>query len=401
MQYTAIKTGRLADDVTNQIKEAIFQGEYQPGEKIPSEHELVELFRVSRVIIREAIRNLEQTGFVERKRGPKGGAFILPFNHNAISQVVKDLFRLSKGTVKEIMEVRLEIEPIVAGLAAERANEDELILLKNNLDIQPKIPGRKTAKGNIDFHRLVAKCSHNPIYEMIINILCDFSKVLETARKNSIKQGFIKIICYYPQISFEILPPRSPLTVSIFVIDPVKDIENGHMPEKKEGISLYISKWKKYDPETVPVEAKAAANYLNGMLAGLEAREKGFQKAVMLDTQGFLAEGGTESIFLVINETIITPCLGTILESISRKSILEAARLSGLKTVEKRVKPAELMQADEIFLSGTPAKILPVRQIQDKILKNAPGPMSLRLGRLIDDIVKGKDRRFSDWLSYL
>lgn len=58
-------------------------------------------------------------------------------------------------------------------------------------------------------------------------------KVLETARKNSVKQGFIKIICYYPQISFEILPPRSPLTVSIFVIDPVKDIENGHMPEKK------------------------------------------------------------------------------------------------------------------------------------------------------------------------
>lgn len=137
------------------------------------------------------------------------------------------------------------------------------------------------------------------------------------------------------------------------------------------------------------------------MLAGLEAREKGFQKAVMLDTQGFLAEGGTESIFLVINETIITPCLGTILESISRKSILEAARLSGLKTVEKRVKPVELMQADEIFLSGTPAKILPVRQIQDKALKNAPGPMSLRLGRLIDDIVKGNDRRFSDWLSYL
>lgn len=175
MQYTAIKTGRLADDVTDQIKEAIFQGEYQPGEKIPSEHELVDLFGVSRVIIREAIRNLEQAGLVEIRRGPKGGAFVQPLNHSAASKVVKDLFRLSKGTIKEVMEVRLEIEPIVAGLAAERATEEDLSALKENIDAQPTIPGEKTAQGNINFHRLVARCSHNPIYEMIVNILCDFS----------------------------------------------------------------------------------------------------------------------------------------------------------------------------------------------------------------------------------
>ncbi len=175
MQYTSIKKGRLADDVSNQIKEAIFQGEYQPGEKIPSEHELVDLFGVSRVIIREAIRNLEQAGLVEIRRGPKGGAFIQPLTHKAVSQVVKDLFRLSKGTVKEIMEVRLEIEPIVAGLAADRANKDDLISLKENLEAQPKMPGEKTVEGNINFHRLLARCSHNPIYEMIINILLDFS----------------------------------------------------------------------------------------------------------------------------------------------------------------------------------------------------------------------------------
>lgn len=175
MQYTTIKTGRLADDVTTQIKEAIFQGEYQSGEKIPSEHELVNSFGVSRVIIREAIRNLEQTGLVEIKRGPKGGAFVKSVSHNAVSQVVKDLFRLSKGTVKEIMEVRLEMEPIVAALAAKRATKDDLILLKKNIEEQLRVPGKKTVEGNIDFHRLLAKCSHNPIYEMIINILLDFS----------------------------------------------------------------------------------------------------------------------------------------------------------------------------------------------------------------------------------
>ncbi len=175
MKYTAIKTGRLSDDVSDQIKEAIFQGEYQQGEKIPSEHELVELFGVSRVIIREAIRNLEQAGLVEIKRGPKGGAFVKSLSHTAVSVVVKDLFRLAKGTVQEVMEVRLEIEPIVAGLAAERATEEDLTLLKKNIDAQMKIPGKKTIEGNIEFHRLLARCSHNPIYEMIINILLDFS----------------------------------------------------------------------------------------------------------------------------------------------------------------------------------------------------------------------------------
>jgi len=175
MPYTVIKTGRLADDVSTQIKEAIFQDEYKPGEKIPSEQELVTLFGVSRVIIREAIRNLEQAGLVEIKRGPKGGAFVRTLNHNAVSLVVKDLFRLAKGTVKEIMEVRLEIEPIVAGLAAERATRDDLDMLENNLGTMLQISGRKMAETNINFHRLLARCAHNPIYDMIINILLDFS----------------------------------------------------------------------------------------------------------------------------------------------------------------------------------------------------------------------------------
>ncbi len=175
MQYTSIKKGRLADSVSDQIKEAIFQDEYQTGEKIPSEHELVDLFGVSRVIIREALRNLEQAGLVEIRRGPKGGAFVQPLTHKAVSLVVKDLFRLSKGTVNEIMEVRLEIEPIVAGLAARRATKDDLMSLKKNIAAQPDIPGEKTVQGNINFHRVLARCSHNPIYEMIINILLDFS----------------------------------------------------------------------------------------------------------------------------------------------------------------------------------------------------------------------------------
>ena len=78
MNYTHVPKGRLADLVSSQIKESIFQGEYQPGERIPPEHQLVEIFGVSRVIVREAIRNLEQACLIEIKRGPKGGCLCPP-----------------------------------------------------------------------------------------------------------------------------------------------------------------------------------------------------------------------------------------------------------------------------------------------------------------------------------
>ena len=134
MKYKQISTGRFADLVSDQLKESIFQGRYQPGQRMPNEHKLVEVFGVSRVIIREAIRDLERNGLLEIKRGPKGGAFVLPMNHNAVSKVIKDVFKLGNGTVADIMEVRLEIEPTVAGLAARRATDEDVDKLKEALE---------------------------------------------------------------------------------------------------------------------------------------------------------------------------------------------------------------------------------------------------------------------------
>ena len=104
MEYIQIQKGRLADLVSNQLKESIFQGLYRPGQRIPTEHKLVEGFGVSRVIVREALKNLEQTGLIEIKRGPKGGAFVLPMRHDAVSQVIKDTLRLGRAKVADIMD---------------------------------------------------------------------------------------------------------------------------------------------------------------------------------------------------------------------------------------------------------------------------------------------------------
>ncbi|MGD2126638.1 MAG: branched-chain-amino-acid transaminase [Desulfobacteraceae bacterium] len=221
--------------------------------------------------------------------------------------------------------------------------------------------------------------------------------VLDTVKRNGIKQGFIKIICFYPQIAFEIFPPQKVLDTSIFVIDPAQDLGGPDFPFE-QGTTACISRWRKLDPQTVPVEAKAAANYLNGMLAREEARKRGFERVIMLDTQGFLAEGGTESVFLLKGGKLLTPALGTVLESISRKSVLDIAELIGVESFEARLRPELLYEADEIFFSGTPIKVLPVRQIEDRQLADTPGPLTRKLSALMQEIVAGRDERFKDWL---
>jgi branched-chain amino acid aminotransferase len=221
--------------------------------------------------------------------------------------------------------------------------------------------------------------------------------VLETVRRNRVGQGFIKIICYYPQISFGILPPQRKLDASVFVVDPAEDLGGLDFPFEK-GTTACLAKWRKLAPETVPVEAKAAANYLNGMMARSEAKNRGFENVIMLDTQGFIAEGGTESVFLVKKDVLMTPSLGTVLQSISRKSVLEVAEEMGIPSMQSRLNPGLLFEAEEIFFSGTPIKVLPVREIEDRVIQGVPGPVSKELIKAFAEIVAGRDERFEKWL---
>ncbi len=221
--------------------------------------------------------------------------------------------------------------------------------------------------------------------------------VKNTIKRNGLYEGFIKIVCFYPQIAFDILPPQKQLDVSIFVLDPKQDLDGSDF-NFEQGTTVGVSKWRKLDPQTVPIEAKVAANYLNGMVARIDAKKRGFENAVMLDTQGFVAEGGTESIFLVRNDRLYAPFLGTILESITRKSILQAAKLSGIETGEERLSPDFLFQADEVFLSSTPYKVMPVRQIENQKFVHTPGPITRKINNLMNKIVNGKEKRFNDWL---
>jgi len=220
--------------------------------------------------------------------------------------------------------------------------------------------------------------------------------VLQTVKRNGLQSGFIKVFGFYPEISFKILPPRRIFQVAVFVFSPEEAL--GGQETGNGSVTACVSRWRRLDPQTVPVEAKVAANYVNGMAARIESRERGFDYAILLDTQGFLAEGGTESLFLVREGRLLTPSLGTVLQSVTRKTLLTVAEEMGIETCAGRLSPVLLDEAEEIFFSGTSNKLLPVRRVEERTLGDVPGPLTRRLAARMEEITAGRDGRFHGWL---
>ena len=221
MTYQRIGKTRLSELVTKQLKESIFNGQYRPGQRIPPEHELVDSFGVSRVIVREAIRDLERSGLIRVKRGPKGGAVVQPMRHDAVSAIMRDVLNLGRARVPDIMEVRLDIEPVVAGLAADRATDMDLESLRNNLQSMPKSPGDEFVSWNVNFHRLVARASHNPMYNILVNILMDFTEdmILSLKPDDRVVHG----VHWHPAI-FEKIESRDPKGASQLFREHLYDV---------------------------------------------------------------------------------------------------------------------------------------------------------------------------------
>jgi DNA-binding FadR family transcriptional regulator len=176
MNFQPIDKSRRFLQVSRQLRQSIFNGDYLPGQRLPNERDLSEIFGVSRIIIREAIWDLKRSGLVEIKRGAHGGAFVQEMKHDAVTTVMRDVLNLTKARPAHIIEVRLYLEPTVAALAAGRATKKELKEMSKYLETAPKVQTDEYIRWNIGFHRMVAKASHNPIFELQVNILLDFAE---------------------------------------------------------------------------------------------------------------------------------------------------------------------------------------------------------------------------------
>ena len=218
----------------------------------------------------------------------------------------------------------------------------------------------------------------------------------KTVRANNIGRGLVKMIAYWSDEPIISLVLDAKLDTAIFAV-PEGD---GLALDSTKPATACFSKWYKLHPLTVPTTAKACAYYLNGMLARKSAMERGYDIGILRHTDGFVAEGSIESVFMVKDGILKTSPLGKILSSITRMSIIEAAEAAGITVSQAMITTDELLDADEIFTSHTGTKILPIKKFEDMNLP-APGPVTAELMQIMRGITSFKDDRFKHWFQSL
>ena len=166
------------------------------------------------------------------------------------------------------------------------------------------------------------------------------------------------------------------------------------------GVRAKVSSWRRISSDSLIPHAKASGQYLNSVLAKVESVKAGYQESILLDARGFVCEGTGENIYIVRDGVILTPPqTAGILDGISRKSILQIARDLGYEVVERDLARAELYLADEVFLSGTAAEMVPVCEIDDhRIGEGVRGPVTQAVQTVFVDALHGRDERYREWL---
>ena len=166
---------------------------------------------------------------------------------------------------------------------------------------------------------------------------------------------------------------------------------------QRTGITTMVSSWERVGPNVIPHVAKATGIYLNSMLATTEARRAGYDEAIMLTHDGYVADGPGENIFIVKNGKLLTPPLSmSILPGITRDTIIHIAGALGYEVEETLLIRTDLYLADEMFMVGTATEVAPVRSVDGREI--GVGPITLELQRAYLDVVNGRDQRWSDWL---
>ena len=168
----------------------------------------------------------------------------------------------------------------------------------------------------------------------------------------------------------------------------------------ERGIRVKTSSFTRHHVNITMCKAKANGNYMNSMLALREALQDGYDEAMLLDAEGYVAEGSGENIFIVRDGIIFTPDLTSALDGITRKTIFLLADGLGLKIIEKRITRDEVYIADEAFFTGTAAEVTPIREVDNRpIGSGSRGPITERLQSLYFDVVHGRHPKHLGWLS--
>nr|CRH05257.1 Branched-chain-amino-acid aminotransferase [Candidatus Magnetococcus massalia] len=221
----------------------------------------------------------------------------------------------------------------------------------------------------------------------------------DVVKANNLNSGYIRPLFYYGAESMGINP--APCRVHGVVASWSWGAYLGEEGMEK-GIRIKTSSFTRHHPNITMTRAKATGNYPNSILAKSEALRCGYDEALLLDTEGYVAEGSGENIFLIEGNTLITPPLDSALDGITRDTAMTIAREMGLDVQEHRFPRDAVLIADEAFFTGTAAEVTPIRELDDRqIGKGTAGPVTKEIQKRFFDIVHGRDKNHLDWLDPL
>lgn len=243
----------------------------------------------------------------------------------------------------------------------------------------------------------------NSAHAMLINI--PFTKeeiinaIFETLKANGQQEAYVRPIVFIGEGVMGVHPQDNPVGVSIITWQWGAYLGQEGLDK---GIRAKTSSFTRHHVNVMMTKTKTCGNYVNSILAKIEAINAGYDEAIMLDTEGYVCEATGENIFIVRNGILKTPPLLSILEGITRDSIITLAKDLGYQVIEERFTRDELYIADETFLCGTAAEVTPIREVDNRqIGAGPPGAITQRMQRLYFDIVHGRGERYLHWLDFV
>jgi branched-chain amino acid aminotransferase len=220
---------------------------------------------------------------------------------------------------------------------------------------------------------------------------------VDTLKANGLAAGYIRPIAFVGDGVMGLHPKDNPVRVAIATWE-----WGAYLGEEglRNGIRVKVSSFARQHVNTHMNKAKVCGHYVNSILAKLEVTQAGYDEALLLDTDGYVAEASGENFFVVKRGRLVTAPPATVLGGITRDAVLHVAHDRGIPVEERRLARDEVYVADEAFFTGTAAEVTPIREVDDRAVgAGRPGPITQAIQAAFFDIVKGKDARYSEWLT--
>lgn len=239
----------------------------------------------------------------------------------------------------------------------------------------------------------------------IAEISIPFSKeqityaILDTLKLNKQKEGYIRPLVFISDGAMGVHPNDNPVRVAIITWPWGAYLGADGL---RNGIRVKVSSFTRHHINIMMTKAKICGNYVNSILAKKEVTREGYDEGILLDPQGYVCEATGENIFIVKDGSVKTPPLTCILPGITRDAVITLAKDMGIMVIEQRFSRDELYISDEAFLTGTAAEVTPIREVDNRIIgEGKPGVITQKIQQIFFDIVKGNNKTYKHWLTYL